>query len=1303
MEEITQITKIREIREKLELRNLSVLIGAGFSKNVSNMFPNWSSLLYDLVKELYEPEINDSYNTYLASLNKKTKSVSKMEFRNFKITEIINKIGYLDVVSEYIKRKGYREAITTYIEEKTPHIIYKDGKLFLQNKLKSELLTTEMLFQHKLLLQLPWNNVYTTNYDKLLENCVDWELNEKLELKIKEIQDKNYKLLIRQDVLTKRKKNISKMEVDILEKMKKIRLEQNGDIQELVLSNNISEANKSIFYSKLKKNELRVPDIIKRNNTDLDGVIRTIKDNESLIKQFKKDLNELYTKVEESSKLSIKRNKNIIKLHGTLRSKNTDKFGFDRDIHKQYVIAKEDYETYPKKHEAFTQLMRISLLQESFVLIGFSGVDPNFISWISWVRDILEREDIIDDYKIYLIDVSDDVVTLDRELFFNNHRIIRIPIMDNSVIEFLQSETKLPVKDYKNKKEVVTLFLKYLSNIVLVDNAKSTSEQHQIEEYKNLWNSIKSFRPNDFDPKSIPKISEIDKFSTRERFPSLNFSYSHNKSDLLFFSAALLEKLKYNIDGFQSIMKLIDFAIKDSFLIVQFIWDDEQFEKIKKIVQNTELYLELDKSILRNYVLIVDNQKFNKLSSKFNDTQKEFVEYEEILLAAFNFDFDLLNEKLKKWAPQDYKVLNKAGLLALFDINKAESLLKEYSDSFENETNQEQLYVLKLLHYIERCITPWSINKDLNRRIKAYEESGLKNITENLDYLIDEFENNKTKIKPYGDGRFTITNSRSFSNGFSKPQEGLQFIQILIESGFPICLPNTYLISHEKWYLIFKSIYEYYPYPCLFFSLQYSDKDFIKRVAQDYIYSGDLKDIISEIISKLLDAYNQNNTPWRFKDNILISISELIIASPSNIWQKKVNIIWNSLKKDNQLFHERHNNHVLDFISKALLFIEDSAIIRSIICDILSNLEENPNIAIEYLYRIAQNKYFDKNKNKFSTKKLNNQINEIINKIPENPNNYMFALGNLNEILTDDNKNDILKSLLKTDFNIIKNDRVWHVILYFANNDKILHGNIKKAIIKNESLWYTGISGYSVSYGRTNFIILQNLRKNNHRENGLTFTKNEAIKIFDKLQVALNDIKRVKQKMDDINFESILEEMYQFVFDEENKINQLDNYSVIREELKDLYFKERGYLNLNEGLVSNDKTVVILSLAEVFSDIYRSNKLIHKEEIKLTLNKIIFQKEPSVEAALSHVSNLIWDFRTNKSFKVFAMPLVGILRKYKTEELIEYDKPFVQEKLIKIAMVLKYWSYNDESILYWKNTGKESVYNNIIKLIDTTI
>lgn len=36
--------------------------------------------------------------------------------------------------------------------------------------------------------------------------------------------------------------------------------------------------------------------------------------------------------------------------------------------------------------------MRTSLLTGVFCLVGFSGDDPNFLGWLEWMKDVLDRD-----------------------------------------------------------------------------------------------------------------------------------------------------------------------------------------------------------------------------------------------------------------------------------------------------------------------------------------------------------------------------------------------------------------------------------------------------------------------------------------------------------------------------------------------------------------------------------------------------------------------------------------------------------------------------------------------------------------------------------------------------------------------------------------------------------------------------------------------------------------------------------------------------------------------------------------------
>ena len=58
---MNEINYLPELKDKLDSRVMSVLVGAGFSKNVHDSFPSWYQLMYDMVFELFEQEIKDAY------------------------------------------------------------------------------------------------------------------------------------------------------------------------------------------------------------------------------------------------------------------------------------------------------------------------------------------------------------------------------------------------------------------------------------------------------------------------------------------------------------------------------------------------------------------------------------------------------------------------------------------------------------------------------------------------------------------------------------------------------------------------------------------------------------------------------------------------------------------------------------------------------------------------------------------------------------------------------------------------------------------------------------------------------------------------------------------------------------------------------------------------------------------------------------------------------------------------------------------------------------------------------------------
>ncbi|MEB4884459.1 MULTISPECIES: SIR2 family NAD-dependent protein deacylase [Priestia] len=67
----------------------------------------------------------------------------------------------------------------------------------------------------------------------------------------------------------------------------------------------------------------------------------------------------------------------IIKLHGSFPA------------HRPFIFTSNDYNEYPEKFSPFVNMVQQSIMETTFVLIGFSGEDPNFNKWTTWVLENL--------------------------------------------------------------------------------------------------------------------------------------------------------------------------------------------------------------------------------------------------------------------------------------------------------------------------------------------------------------------------------------------------------------------------------------------------------------------------------------------------------------------------------------------------------------------------------------------------------------------------------------------------------------------------------------------------------------------------------------------------------------------------------------------------------------------------------------------------------------------------------------------------------------------------------------------------
>ena len=83
-----------------------------------------------------------------------------------------------------------------------------------------------------------------------------------------------------------------------------------------------------------------------------------------------------YTVVRNKNDIPSSARPRIVKLHGSLRNS-------------RLILTDEDYRRYPSLSAPLVSTVQHAMMETAFLLVGFSGNDPNFLHWSGWVRDNL--------------------------------------------------------------------------------------------------------------------------------------------------------------------------------------------------------------------------------------------------------------------------------------------------------------------------------------------------------------------------------------------------------------------------------------------------------------------------------------------------------------------------------------------------------------------------------------------------------------------------------------------------------------------------------------------------------------------------------------------------------------------------------------------------------------------------------------------------------------------------------------------------------------------------------------------------
>lgn len=438
-----------------------------------------------------------------------------------------------------------------------------------------------------------------------------------------------------------------------------------------------------------------------------------------------------YQVVHNKEDLVYSKQPRIIKLHGSFPSE------------RPFIITEEDYRTYPQKFAPFVNTVQQSLVESTLCLVGFSGDDPNFLSWIGWVRDNLGKDN---SSKIYLIGVFD--ITDPQKKMLERRNITLINMSDCEGIENDDHEKGLELFfDFlgeKDRKENVLEWPKWekendnlLRDLTDENSDKLISKLNVISVSYPNW----LITPEENRKRAVHKISHlIDNIDKLERLTN------DNDIKILYEIDQLLERLLLPIDN-EDIKTYINILSRYNPFSIKKTPNksnnqNESINKYKTCSKNVEIiWIKLNFSVLRYYRENGEQDKwkttFNSLGQLKDEMSPEFVAryyYEHSLFLIFSFDVKAVKEILSEWpinTSLPFWEVKKAGLLAEFgEVDKALEILESALLQIRNESNllpitddfrlvSQEAYTMLIVGYVKDVIREKHINtnNELNERL----------------------------------------------------------------------------------------------------------------------------------------------------------------------------------------------------------------------------------------------------------------------------------------------------------------------------------------------------------------------------------------------------------------------------------------------------------------------------------------------------------------------------------------------------------------------------------------------------------
>lgn len=634
-----------------------------------------------------------------------------------------------------------------------------------------------------------------------------------------------------------------------------------------------------------------------------------------------------YIKIKDDKEIPKAGKPRIVKLHGSF----TDA--------KPYIMTEEDFRTYQQNHEIFITEVKYSFVNDTIILLGFSGDDPNFMNWSGWLRDQLEKDKT---NNIVLISVN-KLSTPEKKYFEKNN----IKILDLNIYLNRYPTTKLS-----------DLFIKlfdFWNNIPDTKTENITNNKELIEWIEKLWKPKvrieQEIKKNNFD-KLLKEVTKNWK-NERKTYPG-NIALPYNYNNQLFW------KTRDFVDDFVFLKKLDNNEQSINFLYeLDWRWNlcgiplfkhtiesykkaigfEEKKYKIKikkfpKTVQKKALKLLI--TLYKTYREDGDNQIctiIEKIISANNalleKDDKEIFYYQTTLTLLYKLKYKAFLKQINNWnLPKSNIRFNiiKAGLLA--ETGNEQEAIKLLQNLQKNLTNKLKKKPKKLEYLFQENLINWLLiwihystrftkdfpdfhieEENLRKRNKQLATLGCDIIEILNTYSKDIYVNKQKKLEKKEFDN--IRSSQMLINSEEAPFASFIYMNMFERIGFPYKINNSTLGDSGCLEIAINNILKYQPDWALFLIIRSYNENYVENnIGYEELQTFNTKGV-SFLINSLLDCFQElqgdlvHGTDYAAKDfcNRIIKtypelLSRLCYKADSNAKERLIDFLITIIKKN---------------------------------------------------------------------------------------------------------------------------------------------------------------------------------------------------------------------------------------------------------------------------------------------------------------------------------------------------------------------------------------------------------------------